>query len=81
MIKAASAVDLAADIREHARKALQSRLIARVPSAERSQMVAPVARFCRDLNETQIAMWHTLLDHQEPPRIPPPDPASEMPQL
>lgn len=56
---------LLADIREQARKALASRLIARIPQAERSQLVAAVTRHCRDLNETQIAQWHVLLDHQE----------------
>lgn len=79
--RVASTADLLADIREQSRKALAERLLARIPSAERSQMVAPVRQFTRDMNETQIGTWHILLDHQEPPRIPPPDPASEMPQL
>ena len=57
---------LLADIREQARRALQARLIARIPQAERSQLVAAVTRHVRDMNETQIATWHTLLDHQEP---------------
>ena len=41
-------------------------------------MVAPVRQFTRDLNETQIGTWHILLDHQEAPRVPPPDPATEI---
>ena len=57
---------LLAGIREQARKALQARLIALIPQAERSQLVAAVTRHVRDLNEAQIATWHTLLDHQEP---------------
>lgn len=72
------AATLAADVRERSRKALAERLLARVPSAERSQMVAPVRQFTRDLNETQIGTWHILLDHQEAPRVPPPDPATEI---
>jgi len=60
------AATLLADVRDQSRKALATRLLARVPQAEYSQMVAAVNRHVRDLNETQIATWHMLLDHQEP---------------
>ena len=64
--RVADTASLLADIREQARKTLAGRLIARIPQAERSQLVAAVTRHVRDLNEAQIANWHVLLDHQEP---------------
>jgi hypothetical protein len=66
------------DIREQSRKALAERLLARVPQGIRNQLVAGVNKYVRDLSEAQLVSAHALLDHQEAPRIPPPDPAGEM---
>ena len=60
-------VTLLADIRDQSRRALAERLLARVPGDVRNQLVYPVNQYVRNLNETQIAMQHILLDHQEAP--------------
>ena len=64
-IKAPDPATLLADVRERSRKALAERLLARVSSDVRNQLVYPVTQYVRNLNETQIAMQHILLDHQE----------------
>jgi hypothetical protein len=64
--RVSDAASLLADVRETSRKALQARLLARVPQDIRSQLLAAVTQHVRGLNETQIAMQHILLDHQEP---------------
>ena len=64
--KAATVADLLADIREQARKALQGRLLAHAHPDVRNQLLAAVTTHVRGLNDAQIIMWHTLLDHQEP---------------
>ena len=65
-IKAPDPVTILTDVRERSRKALAERLLARVSSDVRNQLVYPVTQYVRNLNETQIAMQHILLDHQEP---------------
>ena len=64
--KVANAADLLADVREGSRRALTSRLLARVPQDVRSQLLAAVTQHVRGLNDQQIIAWHAMLDHQEP---------------
>ena len=63
--RVADVAALLADVRERSRDALAARLLARVPGDIRAQLLPAVTRYVRDLNETQIAMQHILLDHQE----------------
>jgi len=66
------------DIREHSRQALQVRLLSHAHPDVRNQLVGGVASYVKGLSDRDIAALHGLLDHQEAPRVPPPDPATEI---
>ena len=64
--KFASVVDLLADVRKQARKALQERLLAHAHPDVRNQLLAAVTTHVRGLNDQQIIAWHAMLDTLEP---------------
>ena len=58
---------LLADVREHSRDALARRLLALAHQDVRAQLLPAITAHVRGLNETQIALQHQLLDHQDAP--------------